>query len=287
MKFDTVHFALCWSIIAVGSLCLPPVFAADLEAFDSYEKEVRFSSPNSPKVFEIDNVFGSITVQGYAGNTVQLSVDQTLVAENRDDMREAEQYTQLRLTENDNHILAYAEAPYRDQEYHHHHSHHFGYHAKYNLVVKVPFETDLILKTITEGDIQVDDVVGEFEIRNVNGSIRMDQVDGPCSAHTVNGPISVKFRAVPDGNCDFKTINGDLTLSFPSEPHGDYRLKTFNGEMYSDFSFTTLPANAPIRSKKGSLTKIKSDGFVGVRIGAGGPEFKMDTLNGDITIRQN
>jgi len=289
MKFDTVRFALCWSVLAVGSLCLPPVFGADLEEFDSFEREIRFSNPNGEKVFEIDNVFGSIQVQGYAGDSVQMTVDQTLVAENRRTMQEAIEFTSLELSERDNHILAYADAPYRHEDRHRGYSNnrHYGYHAKYDLVVRVPFETDLILKTVTGGDIRVTDIVGNFEIRNVNGSIHMDQIDGPCSARTVNGPVTVNFRSVPGGDCDFKTVNGDLTLTFPSEPHGDYRLKTFNGQMYSDYSFSTLPSNPAVRTKKGGLTKIKTDGFVGVRIGTGGPEFKLDTLNGDITIRNN
>ena len=289
MKFDTIRFALCWSVLAVGTLCLPPVFASDLEEFDSFEREIRFSNPTAAKVFEVDNVFGSIKIQGYSGDTIQLTVDQTLVAEDRQSMQEAIENTQLRLTESDNHILAYADAPYRHEDFNRGYgkNRHYGYHAKYNLVVKVPFETGLILKTVTEGDIEVRDIIGTFDINNVNGSIQLDEIDGPCFAHTVNGPIMVNYRAVPAGDCDFKTINGDLTVSFPSEPHGDYRLKTFNGQMYSDFPFSTLPPNAPTRIQKGGLTKIKSDGYIGVRIGAGGPEFKMDTLNGDITIRNN
>jgi len=61
-------------------------------------------------------------------------------------------------------------------------------------------------------------------------------------------------------------------------------LKTFNGDAYSDFLFTYLPSRAAVQGRHKGKYVYKSDRFIGVRIRKGGPEIKIDTLNGDILI---
>lgn len=61
-------------------------------------------------------------------------------------------------------------------------------------------------------------------------------------------------------------------------------LKTYNGDAYSDFPFTYLPSRAVVQGHQNGKYVYKSDRFVGVRIRKGGPEIKIDTLNGNILI---
>jgi len=57
-------------------------------------------------------------------------------------------------------------------------------------------------------------------------------------------------------------------------------------EVYSDFPVTYLPATPAVREQTQGKYVFKSDRFFGVRAGKGGPEIKMDTLNGDILIKK-
>ncbi|MGZ5515225.1 MAG: hypothetical protein ACXW2O_09135, partial [Candidatus Aminicenantales bacterium] len=141
--------------------------------------------------------------------------------------------------------------------------------------------------TVLDGDVEVRGVEGTFDVRNVNGQVRLVDAAGSGDAQTVNGGVTVLFRRNPDGPCLFKTINGDVEVDFPDLPSADFRVKTMHGEVYSDFNVTSLPKAAPIREErpeKGGKFVYRSDGFYGVRAGKGGPEIKLETLNGDILI---
>jgi DUF4097 and DUF4098 domain-containing protein YvlB len=114
----------------------------------------------------------------------------------------------------------------------------------------------------------------------------MSDVAGSGEVQTVNGAVQVIFTRSPQGNCEFKTVNGEVDLSFPGDLSADFRMKTFNGEIYSDFPVTYLPAASAVKEQQKGRFVYKSDRFFGVRTGKGGPEIKLDTLNGDIYIRK-
>ena len=60
-----------------------------------------------------------------------------------------------------------------------------------------------------------------------------------------------------------------------------------NGDIYTDFPVTTLPARAAeVSGRTEGRYVYKSDRFFGVRTGKGGPEIKLETLNGDILIKK-
>ena len=65
-------------------------------------------------------------------------------------------------------------------------------------------ETNLVLNTVLDGDIEVRGVEGTFDVRNVNGQVRLIDAAGSGDAETVNGGVTVVFRRHPDGPCSFK-----------------------------------------------------------------------------------
>jgi DUF4097 and DUF4098 domain-containing protein YvlB len=160
------------------------------------------------------------------------------------------------------------------------------YYVQYDFELQVPRTTTVWLKTVNNGFITVDDIDGNFDIRNVNGKIVMNNIKGSGDAKTVNGRVSVDFSRNPSENCMFKSINGNLELTFPREPSADFYLKTFNGRMYSDYDFNYLPASPGKAVRKGSKFVYKSNRFQGVRVGNGGPRITMDAFNGNILIAQ-
>ncbi len=259
-----------------------------VEEKEEIQKTLRFQDPSRSKELGVDNVYGSIKVVGYRGQDVQLSVHKTIRGRSKEKIQQAKQEVSLDITEEGNTIDLYVDGPFRccQKGRKWRRWRNPGYEVQFDFEIKVPVETSLYLKTVNEGDIRVENVMGEFEVKNVNGAITMNEIAGAGEAHTVNGEVKAVFVRKPESDCSFRTINGDLEISFPKNLSADFRLKTFNGEIYSDFPVTYLPAKAPIKDRRKGKFVYKSDRFFGVRVGKGGPEIKLDTLNGDIFISQ-
>lgn len=254
---------------------------------EDLQKTLRFADPSKPGEIIVDNVFGPIKVEGYNGRDVQLSGRKTILAKSEDRMQRAKEEVRLDITEKGNTVDIYVDGPFRCRDRHGvNFRRHPGYEVRYDFTLRVPFDTAVELHTISEGDIEVRNVEGVFEVHNVNGRVRLTDVGGSGEAETVNGEVTVLFKRHPGAACSFKTINGDLEVGFPGDPSADFRLKTFNGDIYTDFSVTSLPARPATREEGKGKFVYKSDRFFGVRSGKGGPEIRLDTFNGDIMIRK-
>jgi len=243
------------------------------------------------KSIEIDNVFGSIEVVGDSSDQVQLVVDKTTRAESKDALALAHKEVTLDITQPDGGLKLYVDGPFRcqcedgcrgsrrrDEE---------GYIVKMDFELHVPSNVDIKVKTVNEGRVIVRNITGNFTARNVNGDIELDGMAGSGFAHTVNGPVKVSFRENPRENSSFQSVNGNIDLLFARGLSADFRFKTFNGGVYSDFPVTTLPAHATTEERHAGKVVFHADRFTAGRVNAGGPEIKIENLNGDIRILEN
>jgi len=133
----------------------------------------------------------------------------------------------------------------------------------------------------------VRDINGSFLVRNVNGDIQIHNIAGSGTARTVNGPVKVSFRQNPKEASDFQTVNGNIELQFARDLSADFRFKTFNGGIYSDFPVTALPVAGMQQERRGSKVVFRADRYTGARSACGGPQIKVENLNGDIRILEN
>lgn len=267
------------------------IIALDAESFRIEEKEeirktLTFQDPSKPKELFIDNIWGSIEVVGYKGKEVKLLVHKTIKGRNKEKIQKAKEEVELEITEEGNTIDIYVDGPFRDRKKRRRWRNwsNPGYQVHYDFELKVPHKTDLYLKTVNSGDIEVNNVEGEFEVKNVNGRIKMSDMAGAGDAHTVNGNVKVLFSRNPESDCSFRTINGDVEITFRPNLSADLLLKTFNGNAYTDFSVSYMPVKKSVSKRYKGKYVYKSNRFFGVRTGKGGPEIKFDTLNGDILI---
>jgi len=270
---------------------------------ETIEKNLSFAGGTEPQTLKIDNIFGSISVSGYNGKTVQLTAQKTIRAKTNQAREDAEKEVKLDVSTKGNRIDVVVDGPFRDEKGGCHWSNRkLGYIVQYDFQVKVPFNTGLDVKTINDGDVEVSDIQGKSTIKNVNGKItvknlkgdflvhtvngkiKMEGITGSGEAHTVNGKVAVLFDKNPGSDCSFKTLNGNLELDCRPGLSGDFKLKTFNGKIYSDFPATYLPSSPAKEEQKKGKYVYKSSGFQNVRIGNGGPAIKMDTFNGNIVI---
>lgn len=254
-----------------------------LEKKDTITQVFKFSSAEKARTVKIDNVFGSITVSGTRGSEARLEAKKSLRADSQDDLQKAEREVTLKMTEKDNRIDIYVDGPFRCREGSAHGSDR-DYIVTYDFEMQVPEQTSLILETVNGGDILVKNVRGEFTVRNVNGHIELQDIAGPVSGKTVNGRIRAVFSENPVAACVFTTVNGDLEASFTPGLAAEFQLKTLNGGIFSDFPVNYLPAKPGTAKREKGRYVYRSHSFQGVRVGQGGPEISMETLNGDIVI---
>jgi hypothetical protein len=262
---------------------------ADMPVRDHETIRKSFSMPAAAhKSLEVDNVFGSIEVVGGASDQVELVVEKTIRAESKDALELARKEVTLDITQQEGALKLYVNGPFRchcddcrgsrDRE---------GYIVKMDFQLRVPRDIDTKVKTVNEGRVLVRNVNGNFIARNVNGDIEMDHVAGSGTAHTVNGPVKISFRENPRESSGFQSVNGNIELFFVHGLSADFRFKTFNGGVYSDFPVTALPAHALQEDHRDGKTIFRADRFTGARINSGGPEIKIENLNGDIRILEN
>jgi hypothetical protein len=235
----------------------------------------------------VDNVWGSINVVGGNSDRVQLVSKKTIRAESKDQLELAKKEVTLDISQQGSLLKFYVNGPFRCQcdgcvSFHDHQ----GYMVKYDFELQVPRDIDLTAHTVNDGDVKVQDVAGHYSVRNVNGSVEMTNIAGSGLAKTVNGELKVSFRGNPQTNSSFASVNGDIDLYFVPKLSADMRFKTFNGEIFSDFEMSALPTRQPVEQHEKGKFVFRADRYSGGRIAAGGPEIQIETLNGDIHIRE-
>jgi DUF4097 and DUF4098 domain-containing protein YvlB len=285
MKTTTLLFLIN---IFVGTTIL---LAANLAVEENREiqRNINLTGSANKKVLLVDIINGSIRINGNSKNQVEINAYENIRAKTKEKLKQAKEEVTLDIFEEDNKIVIYMEGPFRNKHrggsVNYQGWGYYGYEVSYDVEINVPFEIELNLKTINDGDIQVENCGGEFDIENINGSINLSGMSGFGRAYALNGKMQADFIKNPKEDCYFGSLNGDVEVYFPNNFEADIRLKTFNGDVYTDFEVTYLP-NLAIQqiTKKGGKKVYKSDRTMGVRIGKGGPEIELDAFNGDILL---
>jgi hypothetical protein len=160
-----------------------------------------------------------------------------------------------------------------------------------DLVIETPVNTNLQIKTMSGGSIDVTGVNGDHEIENMNGSINLTDVSGSVVAHTLNGTITASLSHITSNKpMSFTSLNGKVDVTLPADTKARLRLKTDNGSIFSDFDVKLEPdASKPVvedARNQGGKYKISVDRAITGTINGGGPEYTFQTMNGHILIHK-
>ena len=254
---------------------------------EDINKSFPFPASAEKRNLTIDNVWGFVHATGGSSDQVQLVAKKTIRAESKDELELAKKQVSLDITQQGSLLKFYVNGPFRCQcDCGCEGREHLGYIVKYDFELQVPRDVNLTVRTVNDGDVKVQDIAGQYSVHNVNGPVEMTNVAGSGTAKTVNGELKVLFRDNPSTESSFVTVNGDVDLYFLPKLSADMRFKTFNGEIFSDFQMAALPPRAPEETRKDGKFVFHADRYSGGRIAAGGPEIKIETLNGDIHIRE-
>ncbi len=236
----------------------------------------------------LDNLAGSVTVEGYDGKTVEMTVIRTTTGDDERRLNEANEDVILDVVEKGNRVEIVVDAPWRqrwggwdnrDRDF-------YGYDVRFDFSMKVPRNVSLHLRTVEDGTIEVRGMAGRFDVRNVTGDIRMFDIAGHGRASAVNGSVEVSFATNPTDNCHFASVNGSVETTFDDGLDAKLVLKTFNGKAYTDFDVEAVEPETTVKTTKRGKRMYKVSDAYAVQVGRGGPTLSFDTLNGDIHIRR-
>lgn len=274
-------------VLAGVGLCFAQISASAQEFKQHISKE--FTLQNG--VVAIYNVYGSIKVEGYAGDKVIMEIDETISARDQQTVDQGKNEVKLGFDQKPDSVIAYIAEPYNSKP---RNSWHDGkdkeVHYKVNLefTVKVPFNTSLRVSTINNGHITVKDVYGALKVNNINGPIDIINAKGTTDAATINGALTINYLKIPAEASSYKTINGEVKVTYPANLAANLEFKSMNGQFYTDFPDAEILPGKVVKtqSKNNSGTVYKLSKNSDIRIGAGGQLFKFETLNGNIYIKK-
>jgi hypothetical protein len=239
---------------------------------------------SNPKKLLVDNVSGFVHVTGYGGSQVQVVAEKQVLADSNEAMAEGKRDVKLDMSQQGNFARLYVDGPfrsgngvnYRGDDY-------YGYRVIVDFEVQVPYDTEVVLKTINHGDIVVKKVTGDYEINGLNGGIEMEDISGSGSIHTLNGKVKATYSKNPAKPTSFKTLNGSLDIWFQPGLNADLSFDRLNGEIFSDFDVTSRPVQVAGTTSGGKFI-YRGGRNMSARAGSGGPELTFNTLNGTIRL---
>jgi len=284
------------TVFLTATLCMGALLQSQ-EFKEIIKKELQFASTNSKNVLNVQNVNGSIAIQGYNGNTIQVEVKKTIKAKNQEYLELGKREIGISIEETDGEIFVFLDSPwtYFDLEkgrfFHHENYNHrdrpkYRYHLDFT--VKVPKSTGLIVGTMNDGDIFVKDVQGHLmKANNLNGAITLENVAGRTDANALNRDINISYSTNPKEDSYYNSLNGNINVTFKDGLNADVSFKSMNGDLYTNFDTRAMKPEIMQKETKGSKgVKYKIDSKEAFRIGSGGVKLDFNLLNGDALVKK-
>jgi hypothetical protein len=165
-----------------------------------------------------------------------------------------------------------------------------------DFVVHLPAGVRLSARSVS-GDVSARGLHSPVRAASVSGDVQVSS-DGPVEANSVSGNVEATLGRTGNESLSFASVSGDVTLHLPANVDADFSARTLSGEIDSDFPLS-------IGGRGGRNGRYDDDdddddddrrgpGRVRVRIGQqvrgqlgrGGPDIRVNTVSGDITLRR-
>jgi hypothetical protein len=271
----------------LGALCVAHPDSDRWPAGEQETIEKMLTLSGEPMRLVVDNLNGHVHVTGTSGSQVHVVAHKTIRAQTQADLNQAKSEVKLEMTEKPGSVSIEYTAPWRC------HGdcgpcctqHRRFYDVSYDVDVEAPRHALLAVSTVN-GQLQVEQMDGDFDVHGVNGGIRMTAIGGSGDVHTVNGAVAIQFSLNPQRACTFKSVNGALDANFQPGLSADLFFKTFNGGIYSDFDVMPVPVSAVDTERKNGMFVYRSNRQSRGRVGSGGPQLSFETLNGEVRLHE-
>lgn len=272
------------------------------------KKELTFDKRSDDNLLIIKNVNGNIDVQGYNGSTILVEVEKTLQGRTPQKLAQAKEDIEVVFHKEGNDILVYMKTPCtelkskmgKNGKWHWRtdgNNCHWGNGIDYNLdyVIKVPFDTNIELATVNQGEIVVKNVSGSVHTNNINGGISLKEISGKTHAHSINGDVEIEYSKNPTEDSRYYSLNGDINAYFQKGLAATMTFESFNGNIYSNFDdVKILPVVVKkVNTKSNYKTKKKNKGVkykiggnIRMQLNDGNVLLDFETFNGNVYLKE-
>ncbi len=234
----------------------------------------------------VDNIWGNVRVRTGAAREIAVTVDERRSAPTDELFERSKRVIFLDVQADSNGVSMIVGK--RDEREVSRNDRCRGCRVDYQFEVTVPRGTQIDVSTVTDGGIEVAGAAGSVNASNVNGPVAVKDLQECSQIESVNGAVEVSFARAPSRDCTIKTVNGDITLAVPGGAGFDAALSMMQGKVTSDFDLEPLSLPAKVeQSKEDGRFVYRVEQATGVRLGNGGPTFSIESVNGDLRIRQS
>ena len=152
----------------------------------------------------------------------------------------------------------------------HSRSHNHGRMPSADYTIRIPQNLRLRASTVN-GGVAAEKLGRYAEVSSVNGGVSVSTAQW-AKASSVNGSVSASFGKAGWDSLKLSSVNGSIEVVLPSDVSTDVRFRSVNGHLDSDF-----PVTVQGRRGRGSMEG---------RIGSGGRELDLETVNGSVQLRK-
>jgi hypothetical protein len=219
-------FTLC---VLIGFAATQPfsLQAADDSDSNSTTASVKFTDPSKPGFVKIYVARGDLRVRaGTSADTVTVVSDaspRNPDGKRADGLRVISSSNGFSLTEKENVVtLEYGRdaAAENDSDFQ----------------VTLPPAASLEIVNGWGGDVSIESVRGDVEVKTMNGQITLTGLGGGAVVETMNGEIKAAFATFTGTKpLSFTSMNGEINLNLPVDAKANVRLRTHNGAILTDF----------------------------------------------------
>ena len=281
-------------LITIIAILILPLAASAQDYTQTIKRSAVFENAGAnDNKLSICNIHGSVSVEGYKGEEILITATRQING-NVQEVELAKEELSLRVEQEGKLVLIYIDAPFitlsrkDDRIRYRMDSWDDDYKFLFEITVRVPKHTQIYASTINRGSVVIENTTQQVSASNVNGRIELRNISGATKAHTVNGDITATYSDSPDADSEYQTVNGTIEVKYPKTLSADIRFKSMHGDLYTDFSNTKrlrAQVSKDINSKRGKTT-YRLDRFTPIRIGAGGPTYSFEVLNGNVYVKQ-
>ena len=295
-----------WVLMIVSTQLMAQTFT------EKITKEVSFEKRSNDNAILVANINGNIKVEGYAGDKILLEVTKSIWAKTNERLEKGKSQIQLGMIDRVDTILLFVEGTGAEfgRKTDHKNTNSWNrngwrynwccngnkdcgdcncrvdFDYKMDFVLKVPSSVHLMVSTINDGNISIENVGGAVEADNINGSIKLNNLVREANASTINGDVDIEYSANPAKDCRFYTLNGDINAWFQKGLAANMSFESFNGSFYTNIdNLETLPVKVEKKNMaEGVKYKVNGNRF---KIGSGGGALlDFETFNGDVYLKE-
>jgi len=241
--------AACFSLLLGAVVWGVPSYAASVKDFN------QTYSLQAGGTFELQNVNGTVDVQGWDRNEVQIRAVKTA----RDQASDLDRVS-IDVEARPDAVSVSTRYPQNE-----------GVEVAVAYTIRMPYGAHVEHIGTVNGTLRISGIENVEDLHTVNGDIEVFEAGGNVHAHTTNGNVHLELAHAPDKlGATAETTNGSLVVALPSDLQAEIEARCMNGNFYSELPITMESTERP-REMHGKL-------------GRGGPTIHLRTVNGGIRL---